>query len=90
MGPFPLPEGEGDLGQDAIDVLHHIVVPEALHAITFGFDETRTARIIFNCFGMLSAIHLDHQPFGKAKQINAVRPNRRLESPLPLGEGLAQ
>jgi hypothetical protein len=55
------PRGEGDLGQNAFDIAHHIAVGEADHLEPFAFDDGGAGRIAECGIGMGVAIDFDHE-----------------------------
>ena len=54
----------GNGSQNAVDIIHDIVIPEAKHAISICFEERRAATIHFqlNWFVMMATIKLNDDP----------------------------
>jgi len=50
-----------DLAHDALDILQHVIVPEAQDSIALGLQKCRPCLIVGNRLPMLTAIKLNHQ-----------------------------
>src|SRR4026208_40298 len=59
-GVLQVAQGLGDGQEDAVNVLQHVVVPEAQRAIAMC-DEPSVAHLVGRAVGMLAAIHLDNE-----------------------------
>jgi hypothetical protein len=80
-GTFPRKGGResgGNCGQDAVELLKNLIVPEAEDAVAAALQESAAFGIIFHRFAMLAAIDLDDEPSGVTGDIRVVRPDRHL------------
>ena len=65
-----------DCFQYAIDIYHHIVVPEADDAIAVGFDNPCALCIL--AFAMLATIEFDYQPEASCGEVSDIGTDRTL------------
>ena len=76
--------GEGDFQlpayrlQYALDIFHHIPVPEPDHTVAVPCDLTGSSLIIFGTQRVLPTIKLDHQLCRRASEIDDIRADRVL------------
>ena len=68
--------------QNAVRLLHHIVVPEAQYTAPMGFEPLGALRIVLRSIGMLAAINLDHQTKLLAEEVQNIGSERRLTTEL--------
>ena len=64
--------------QNALHVLHHVVVPESEDAIARGFQNCGARRVSFGLLTVMPAVQLDHQIFGSAAKIDDVMADHEL------------
>lgn len=69
---FPLPQGERNLGQDTVDIAHHIMVPEAQDVIALRFKIAGASRVLFGAFRMGCAIDFHDQVRAEAEKIRDI------------------
>lgn len=59
----------------ALEVVHHLVVPEAEHLIPVGLQRERALDILVLLMAMRAAIQLDDQPVSRAAEVHHVSAN---------------
>src|SRR5262245_34825280 len=68
--PSPLRGGDGgggrrysalNLQQHAVNICHHVIVPEAQDRVAAGHQESRSLDVVIRLFNVLSAIEFDDQ-----------------------------
>jgi hypothetical protein len=79
-----------DHPQHPVRIFHHIVVPEAQHTKTLGFQEGRPGRIAREIGRMLPAIHFDDQHVTIAQEIRDVAADRRLPAEFGMWQRFTQ
>jgi hypothetical protein len=72
-------KGPANLLEHAVQIAHHIAVPESYDGIAVRLDNARPLRIGFLTFGMLPAIDFDDEPAASTDEIPDGRPDRRLK-----------
>lgn len=63
---------------DPFNVFEDLVVPESKYVETFAFEPSRSCRILFGLFGMLTTIEFNDQPCRETNEIYNVTTDRRL------------
>jgi len=81
-----LGEGRGEGLQDAVDILHDLVVPESQHAIAARVQPARSFRVLRPPFGVSVSIDFDDKTGAFAKEVH----DKRTEGHLPSELGLLE
>jgi hypothetical protein len=69
-------------------IAQHVIVPEADHAIPFGFDQPCSFSVVHRV--MLTAVDLDNEPGAMADEIDDEPADRRLTPKARVAETLPQ
>src|SRR5262245_55786047 len=72
-----LAQGLGDGQEDAVHILHDIVVPETEYSVA-TFCEPRVTNCVMSAVGMLAAVNLDDELHAQTSEIGNIGPNRTL------------
>ena len=75
-------QGRHDRLQHTLSIADHVMIPEAQHRPARSPQE-RVARFVRTVRVMLSAIDLDDEPGGNAREIGEARRNRVLATKVP-------
>lgn len=72
----------GNDSQNAVDIVHDIVIPETKHTISIRFEERRAQAIGFRLSGfvVMAAIKLNNDPPFMTRKVDKERANGRLSS----------
>ena len=81
-------QGLVDCGEDAFGIAEHIVIPEAKHAIAFGFDQAGAGSV--GCVIVLPAVAFDDQTGPMACEVGDKMPQWHLPPEAGVGEGFTQ
>jgi hypothetical protein len=64
--------------QDALDVIHHFVIPKADNMVASGFEESGSFGIVFLLVKVLTTIQLDDEFLARSTEIRDILANRVL------------